>query len=73
MSERTFFSLSEAARITKKSKGTISKALSSGRLSYVSRENGQYQIEASELLRVFPEVRSPVSYTHLTLPTHREV
>lgn len=71
MSERTIFSLSEAARIAQKSKGTISKALSSGRMSYVSRENGQYQIEAAELFRVFPQNRSPTPSGNRS-ETHRE-
>jgi len=54
MSEHVTFSLGEAAKAVGKSKGTISKAISSGKLSPLSREGGQYQIPASELFRVFP-------------------
>jgi hypothetical protein len=54
MSEQATFSLGEAAKAVGKSKGTISKAISSGRLSPLGREGGQYQIPASELFRVFP-------------------
>lgn len=54
MSEQTIFSLGQAAKAAEVSKGTISKALSSGRMSYKSKENGQYQIDAAELFRVFP-------------------
>jgi len=54
MSEHVTFSLGEAAKAVGKAKGTISKAISSGKLSPLSREGGQYQIPASELFRVFP-------------------
>ncbi len=36
------------------SKATISKALSSGRLSYVAKSSAGYEIDAAELFRVFP-------------------
>lgn len=51
----TYLSLGQAAKETGKSKGTISKALSSGRLSYVRKEGNQYQIDPAELFRVFPQ------------------
>jgi hypothetical protein len=55
MSEQAIFSLGQAAKAAEVSKGTVSKALSSGRMSYRSKENGQYQIDAAELFRVFPK------------------
>ena len=55
MSEQVIFSLGQAAKAAEVSKGTISKALASGRMSYRSKENGQYQIDAAELFRVFPK------------------
>src|SRR4051794_8781910 len=58
MSEQAVFSLGQAAKAAEVSKGTISKALSSGRMSYRSKENGQYQIDAAELFRVFPRKRT---------------
>lgn len=48
------FTLSQAAKEAGVSKGTLSKALSSGRLSGERREDGSFQIDAAELFRVFP-------------------
>ena len=47
-------SLSQAAKETGRSKATISKALNNGVLSYVSKTDKGYEIEPSELFRVFP-------------------
>jgi hypothetical protein len=47
-------SLGQAAKEASVSKATISKALSSGRLSYVSKSSSGYQIDPAELFRVFP-------------------
>jgi predicted transcriptional regulator len=47
-------SLSQAAKETGRSKTTISKALKNGVLSYVSKTDKGYEIEPSELFRVFP-------------------
>lgn len=49
------FTLTAAAKETGVSKGTVSKALKSGRLSGERQEDGSFQIEASELFRVFPQ------------------
>ena len=46
--------LGQAAKLTGLSKATLSKALKSGKLSYVSKDSSGYQIEPSELFRVFP-------------------
>ena len=48
------YSLSEAAKATGKSKSTILRAVKSGKLSARRDENGQYQVEPSELHRVYP-------------------
>lgn len=45
--------LGEAAKMTGKSKPTISKAIKDGKISG-KKEDGVFQIEVSELLRVFP-------------------
>lgn len=37
-----------------RSKGTLSKALASGRMSYVERTDNGYLIDVAELTRVFP-------------------
>lgn len=46
-----YLSLTQAAKACGKSKGTVSKALTSGRLSYVSKDDGGYQIDPAELQR----------------------
>lgn len=56
-----YLTLSQAAKKTGKSKGTISKYLKNGKLSYISKDDSGYQIDQSELLRVFPncELKPP--------------
>ena len=54
MAEQQIFTLGQAAKACRKSKGTISNAIKGGRLSAMSKEGGSYQIAASELFRVFP-------------------
>ena len=49
------YTLGEAALVVGKSKATISKALNSGKLSYVSKSKSGYDIEPSELFRVYPK------------------
>lgn len=65
MSEGPYISLNEAAKITGKAKSTISKALKSGKMSYVSKDakTGTYEIDPAEADRVFPKNRKlPNSY-----------
>lgn len=47
--------LGQAAKHTGLSKSTISRAISSGKLSVVSKGTGSYSIDPSELFRVFPK------------------
>jgi len=47
-------SLNQVAKVTGRSKGTISKALSDGKLSYLSKSEAGYEIDLAEALRVFP-------------------
>jgi hypothetical protein len=49
-----YMSLGQAAKEAGMSKATISKALKSGRLSYVSKSTAGFQIDPAELFRVFP-------------------
>jgi hypothetical protein len=49
-----YLSLGQAAKVAGVSKATISKALASGRLSYVSKSAAGYEIDPAELFRVFP-------------------
>lgn len=48
------YTLGEAAKATGKSKATISKAIKSGRISALKDEAGTFQIDPSELHRVYP-------------------
>lgn len=49
------FTLSRAAKEAGISKSTLSKALSSGRISGERQEDGSFRIEPAELFRVFPK------------------
>ncbi|MDQ1850773.1 hypothetical protein Q9299_20960 [Gemmobacter fulvus] len=60
------YTLGEAARATGKSKATISKAIKSGRISAHKDETGTFQIDPSELHRVYPPtVHSEHKETHV--------
>ena len=47
-------SMTKGAELAGVSKGTVSKALKSGRLSYAEKTDNGYLIDTSELFRVFP-------------------
>lgn len=47
-------SLNQAAKICGRAKSTVLEAIKSGRLSAPKDDRGRYQIDASELHRVFP-------------------
>jgi hypothetical protein len=46
-------SLSQAAKLTSKSKSTINRAIKTGKLSATRHEDGSYSIDPSELSRAF--------------------
>jgi hypothetical protein len=50
------YSLSQAAKATGKDKSTISKAIKKGRISAARRDDSSYDIDPSELHRVYPPV-----------------
>ena len=50
-----YLSLTQAAKETGKSKGTIFKYLKDGTLSYVDKDSRGYKIDPAELFRVFPK------------------
>ncbi len=60
------FTLSAAAKATGKGKSTIHNAIKSGKLSARRTETGSYQIDASELARVFK--MNPVEGSRLDDP-----
>lgn len=58
----TYLTLGKASQLTGKSKPTISKAVKDGKLSG-QKVNGVFQIERSELLRVYPAKASQPEQT----------
>lgn len=54
------YTLSEAASATGKNKATIQRAIKSGKISAPKGESGSYEIDPSELHRVFPPVAQHV-------------
>jgi hypothetical protein len=50
----SYLSLGEAAKAVGIAKGTLSKALKSGKVSYVEKTTAGYRIDPAELFRVFP-------------------
>lgn len=48
------YTLGTAAKATGKSRATIQRAIKQGKISASKNEHGQYDIDAAELLRVYP-------------------
>ena len=64
-----YMSLGQAAKEAGVSKATISKALKTGRLSYVSKSTAGFQIDPAELFRVFtPKTLVTVESERLETP-----
>lgn len=55
MSNTTQFTLGQAADYVGRSKATLSKALKTGKLSYVEKTKAGYKIDLAELTRVYGE------------------
>ena len=64
------YSLGQAAKAAGVSKSTISKALSTGRLSYVERDSAGYRIDPAELHRVFPPKPMETDVNRATVNDH---
>ncbi len=67
----TYLSLGEAAKAAGVAKGTISKALKSGKLSYADKTPAGYQIDPAELFRAFPR-KQPETVKNERLETPKE-
>lgn len=52
------YTLGEAAKATGKSKPTIQRAIKSGKITAIKKDDGSYSIEPSELHRVYPVKQS---------------
>jgi len=63
--------MGQAAKETGVSKATLSKALKSGRLSYVAKSTAGYEIDPAELFRVFP-AKPAATVEGERSETHRE-
>jgi geranylgeranyl pyrophosphate synthase len=53
-----YLTLSQAAKEVGKSKGTLSKDLKTGKISYVEKSDAGYKIDPAELFRVYPKNRN---------------
>ena len=62
------YTLGEAALAVGKSKATLSKDLKSGKLSFVSKTKSGYDIDPSELFRVYPKRLLPNDSEQLQTP-----
>jgi len=58
------YSLSEAAKATGKNKTTIQRAIKNGKISADKGDSGSYEIDPSELHRVFPPAAAQRSAQH---------
>ena len=58
------YSLSEAAKATGKNKTTVQRAIKNGKISASKGDSGSYEIEPSELHRVFPPVAAQRDAQH---------
>lgn len=59
------YSLSEAAKATGKNKTTIQRAIKKGKISAAKGDSGSYEIDPSELHRVFPPAAAQRDAKHL--------
>ena len=59
------YSLSEAAKATGKNKTTIQRAIKSGKISASKGDSGSYEIDPSELHRVFPPTAAQRDAQHM--------
>jgi hypothetical protein len=60
------YSLSQAATATGKNKATIQRAIKSGKISASKNSSGTYEIDPSELHRVFPATVQSVAQHHIS-------
>lgn len=54
MKNPNFYTLGQAAKASAVSKATISKALKTGRISYIEKTSAGYKIDPAEVHRVYP-------------------
>ena len=65
------YTLSKAATATGKNKATIQRAIKSGKISASKNSSGAYEIDPSELHRVFPATAQRVAQQNISDNTQR--
>jgi hypothetical protein len=65
------YTLSKAATATGKNKATIQRAIKSGKISAVKNSSGTYEIDPSELHRVYPATAQHVAKNETSNDTQR--
>ncbi len=68
----TKLTLGQAAKEAKKAKSTILDAIKNGKLSAPRGENGQYEIDPSELFRVYPRTEQKPNTKTETEPLEKD-
>ena len=67
------YTLGEAAKATGISKASISRAINSGRISAIKKDDGSFSIEPVELHRVYPpKSAAPVAETVIGIPRNTD-
>ena len=64
MTNPSYLSLGQAAKLVGKSKPTLSNALKTGRLSYVEKTKAGYKIDPAELMRVYGDTSQKTHNNH---------
>lgn len=60
------YTLSQAATATGKNKATIQRAIKSGKISAIKNSSGAYEIDPSELHRIFPATAQRVAQHNIS-------
>jgi len=73
MGNNTYLTLGQAAEMCGWSKGAISKAIKSGRMSVHEKTKAGFQLDPAEVLRVFPKKTETLSIEQLETPEKHNV
>jgi predicted site-specific integrase-resolvase len=65
------YTLSQAATATGKNKATVQRAIKSGKISAQKNSSGAYEIDPSELHRIFPATTQSVAQHNISNATQR--
>jgi len=73
MGNNTYLTLGQAAEMCGWSKGAISKAIKSGKMSVHDKTKAGFQLDPAEVLRVFPKKTETLSIEQLETPEKHSV